>query len=665
VIKFIGEYKSLNSFDSDNLNPFTVITGKNGSGKSQLIELIGLFVNQQLGNSALSFTPEVHDIQIEGVENGNLSQLNNANWKTQVDQHASAFNQLRRYARVLGELMVKNSTWIYPSNTSSLIKSITSVPEDEIMELVRNVVKEVEGDSHHVSEYKIYERAESRLRASNYFDNSKHVLFKIAQFVSEYQHKGVKDLEEADFYLTPIPDDLLNSPRLFGSQLEYILYNYAKRRDLNRRLYFDKVEDKKLNAAVSDEEFVKLHSPPWIVLNKILELNQIDFQIRGVEKEAFSPDIYVPFQLEKISSSKVVRFVNLSSGEKVILGLVIKLFTSSYYNESLKFPELIVLDEPDAHLHPEMSKLLIDVLNETFVQQLGIKVIMTTHSPSTIALCPEDSIYQMSNHPSTSLKKIEKNDALKLLIDFIPTLSIDYENHKQVFVESPTDVRYYQTIFDKLNQERKYPFKLYFISNSGGMGNCDQVTRIVNSMRQSGNTTSFGIIDWDRKNESSSFVKVHGESRRYSIENYLYDPVYLVILLMELEAHNVHSELGFDNTANQYSLGQSSEKQLQDVADWFFKKFCQASQKPQHQIVNLVSISYVNGKSINVPSWFVESRGHDFEPTLKVAFEALSKYRNEGSLSDKLITIMGKCYPLIPKDSEELIERIINQQLLT
>jgi predicted ATPase len=39
-ITFEGDYKSLNSFQSDELTDLCIITGKNGSGKSQLIDLI-------------------------------------------------------------------------------------------------------------------------------------------------------------------------------------------------------------------------------------------------------------------------------------------------------------------------------------------------------------------------------------------------------------------------------------------------------------------------------------------------------------------------------------------------------------------------------------------------------------------------------------------------
>ena len=35
-----GSYMSLSSFESEELNDFTIITGKNGTGKTQLIQLI-------------------------------------------------------------------------------------------------------------------------------------------------------------------------------------------------------------------------------------------------------------------------------------------------------------------------------------------------------------------------------------------------------------------------------------------------------------------------------------------------------------------------------------------------------------------------------------------------------------------------------------------------
>jgi energy-coupling factor transporter ATP-binding protein EcfA2 len=425
-------------------------------------------------------------------------------------------------------------------------------------------------------------------------------------------------------------------------------------------LFFDKITYNEENNSISDEEFIKTFIPPLTSINEILEQHKVQFQFKGIERKDFSTDASISFKLIKTTVGKDIEFQYLSSGEKVIIGLIIKLFTSLYYSEKLEFPELVVLDEPDAHLHPEMSKLLIDVLLSTFVQKLGIKVIIVTHSPSTVALCPDNSIYQLKNEPITSLQKIEKNDALKLLTDFIPTLSIDYKNHKQVFVESPTDVKYYQTIFNKLNQERNYPFRLYFISNSYGKGSCEQVRKIVADIRESGNTTVFGIIDWDLKNQSTTYVKVHGLNKRYNVENYLYDPIYLSILFMNLKAHGIYKELGIEETINQYSIGNEPIEFLQKISDWFFSKYYEVHKINEETISKLADVEYLNGKKIKMPTWFLEFQGHDYETRLKQVFKALDKYIGEGQLQQELTTIVGKCYPFIPKDSERLIEEIIN-----
>lgn len=660
IIKFQGEHKSLKTFTSDYLDNFSVIVGKNGCGKSQLIELIRLKTGHQLDKSlTLDFEPSISKIQLEGIENENLSTLNNDSWKGKVNTHITAFRGLADNSKILIEFLIKNKIWGAETDSKSIADSIIKISTPEIKDLATKCLKDIDPSWFQTIARQDYEQLIKRLLQRGLFSENNRKTILIALLVAESRKKTISDLIDSDFFLTPIPDYFLNNPILFGSQLEFIFYNYAKRRDQNRRLFFDKTEDKQENDSIPDDEFIKEFIPPWFSINEILTAHNLSFQFKGVERKDFSPDVSITFALIKTSIQKEIEFQHLSSGEKVIMGLIIKLFTSHYYSEKLEFPELVVLDEPDAHLHPEMSKLLIDVLNGTFVQKLGIKVIMVTHSPSTVALCPDNSIYQLKNEPETSLQKIEKNEALQILTDFIPTLSIDYKNHKQVFVESPSDIKYYQTIFNKLNQDRNYPFKLYFISNSYGKGNCDQVIKIVNDIRESGNSTVYGIIDWDLKNNTSNYVKVHGRNKRYSIENYLYDPIYLSILLMNLKAHNIYNELGLDETINQYSMGQESNEFLQKISDWFFNKYYQVYNVNKTDVSNMVEVEYLNGRKINMPLWFLEFQGHDYETRLKQVFSALNKYTGEGQLQQEITTIVGKCYPFIPKDSEILIESIM------
>jgi len=661
-IQFKQEFKSLKSFTSDELNDFTVITGKNGSGKSQLIELL------KLKGHEIIIGCDTKYIQFEGVHGNNLTPLNNDSWKLKVSSYIQQYKAIGTYARWLIDLFFENDIWNKGIKNNSYIESLKPSNENELKKLIINAYNERRAISpnttrlpyveHNVDNFDFIER---QLIEYNYLFDIKRCVF-VAKIVAESKSKNLWELNDADFYLSPIPENLLSESKLFNSTLDYIFYIYVKRRDLNARLYFDKIEFGSENGSIKDSEFIIKFPPPWIQINNIFKENKVGFEFRGIERQDFSPDNQASFPLIKLSSNKEIHFSDLSSGEKVIIGLIIKLFTSKTYGESLEFPDLLILDEPDAFLHPEMSKLLIEVLHSTFVNEFGIKVIITTHSPSTIALCPEESVFQLKNEPFTSLQKIEKEEALKMLTEFIPTLSIDYKNHKQVFVESPTDIRYYQTIFNKLYQEKKYNSKLYFISNSYGQGNCDQVKGIVEAIRESGNTTSFGIIDWDLRNKSTDYVKVHGEIGRYSIENFLYDPIYLCVLFMSSNGSTrVFQELGLDESYNQLSIGNEDEKFLQKVVEWFFEKYYQVVYIKEDLRNIKREVSYFNGKKIQLPVWFLESQGHDLEVKLKKVFPVLTsnKFLNEGELQKELTFIIAKCYPFIPSDSVDVIEELL------
>ena len=99
-----------------------------------------------------------------------------------------------------------------------------------------------------------------------------------------------------------------------------------------------------------------------------------------------------PFELKLINNfnQAKVKFSELSSGEKVLISLVFALYNTKF---DVEFPKVLLMDEPDASLHPSMTKQFLDVIQKVFVQDKGVKVILTTHSPSTVALAPEEAIF--------------------------------------------------------------------------------------------------------------------------------------------------------------------------------------------------------------------------------------------------------------------------------
>ncbi len=656
-IKLIDRFKSLHPFESEELSVLTVITGYNGSGKSQFLDLIHkTHINDSsTATIRIEINPPVNNIQYEGIIKESLKAISHDDWKVTVNNFRTIFNELDADSRNLIRWIINNGM------QHEALKSRTTLlsNEPEYKELLKITLSKFIGKPiAQVSDGDIgWINERSVLR--NIFKPNTDKLFGFVDELCRTLHKTESELLDADFYNTPIPEFLIDESSLFSSQIELIFYNYAKRRDANRLNWFYKNEDGDDSDSISDSNFIEKYPPPWDIINSILDYHKVDFIFKGVDKKGFTTDTPISFQILKKSTREIIPFMDLSSGEKVIIGLVLKLFTSEYYADTLKLPELLLLDEPDAHLHPEMSNLLLDVLEDTFAERLGIRVIMTTHSPSTIALANEECIYKIANGEETSLKKITKDDALQILTSFIPTLSIDYKNHKQIFVESPTDRYYYQTIFDKLNQDHRYPFKLYFISNGYGKGNSNQVIEVIDAIRKSDNKSFYGVIDWDSKNTDSAFVKVHGAESRYSIENYVYDPLYLIVLLLEMNAHNIHKELNIDISFNQYNI-INDQGLIQKAIDWFFRLFYTQYPTYEPKKKSLRIVKYHSGLEFNLPTWYLEHQGHDLEVKLKSAFKALEKYRNEGELQEKLTIICAKCYPMIPEDTHVLIRKIID-----
>jgi len=657
-----GSFKSLTSFQSEELHEFTVITGKNGCGKSQLLELIKLSSERNLPKDVqINVTPNQSNIQVEGIASDSLSSMSHSNWKRRIDQIWNVYIKYSEsYLTLLEYLFQIERTLSYTEESIVSIVGNGYLEQEELIKLLQSIMQEIIRYEYPVNKIPLKKISEDVMgyiqRDSDY-----HEAFK---FVSDYRGKKVGQLQQIDFLQSPLPEKFLSTTSVFHSNLDQLFYAWANRREKNHRLYFDKKELGDENNSIPDSEFVETFPPPWKMLNQIFSDNDINYHFDGVERQDFSPDVNIEFNLINNDTEARVPLSMLSSGEQTIFGLIIKLFIASYFGKDKpQFPDLLILDEPDAHLHPELSKLLVDILHKTFVRKYGMKIIMVTHSPSTVALSPDESIYELKNHPKTELKKISKEEALNILTSRLPTLSIDYQNHKQVFVESPTDVNYYQTIFNKISENEGTPFRLYFISNAMGRGNCDQVYKIVSDIRESGNKTSFGIVDWDCSNRAQDFVLVHGENSRYNVENFVCDPIFIVTHLISLNANNVLSELKKDNGFNEYSVCDFSDSELQEYVDWFFEKYYLV-----HKTISVtdredvVEWKYLNGKSVKVPKWYSIFPGHDLIDRIKKVFSALEhRYTSEGSLQKALVTTMAKCYPLVPKDSVELINELLKR----
>jgi AAA domain, putative AbiEii toxin, Type IV TA system len=260
--------------------------------------------------------------------------------------------------------------------------------------------------------------------------------------------------------------------------------------------------------------------PPWDFVNETLRTAGLDFEINQhsrTENTVFTP------RLKKTTTGDEIQFGGLSSSERVIMSFALCMYYAGEGRQLTTYPRLLLLDEIDAPLHPSMVKHFLTAITEVLVKKLGVNVIATTHSPSTVALAPDDAIHVMKVG-SPGVHKITKADALNLLTAGVPTISIDYAGRRQVFVESPRDAEMHCILFQVLRDSGhiKSVRSLEFVStgSTNQQSGTDQntgssnVKLIVSSLVNSGNKSVFGFIDWDGHNgdEGRVLTLCQGES---------------------------------------------------------------------------------------------------------------------------------------------------------
>ncbi len=472
--------------------------------------------------------------------------------------------------------------------------------------------------------------------------------------ISEYSGKSCDEItqEDVDNHYPAVTTDVND---IFNHNLSAIFKRYADIKEKNNYFEYKNRSHNENNAVLNDSEFEgKYGIPPWDLMNDILSDSNLPYKLTFPSHQ--NPYDEKPFQTKLINeiTNSEVNFSDLSSGEKTLMCLALAMYNSE---KEMGFPDLILMDEPDASLHPSMAKQFLNIIQDVFVKKHNVKIIMVSHSPSTVALAPEDSIYVVAKESSggEKIKKSSKDTALKILTAGVPSFSINYENRRQIFVESRYDVEYYEQLYNKLSPKLNPEISLNFISsgdsrtdkNGDPVANCEQVKQIVQTLRKSGNKFIFGVIDWDNTNRNDEGIFVLGYEKRYSIENYIFDPLLVVAFLLRSKFIKA-TDAGLSTDESYLNLSTLTNDSLQKVVDFIITKMGGDQN-------NKVNVAYINGKTIQVPNWYLTIQGHELEKKLKDSFPELKRYNKESALKNEILRTVVDDHPgLIPKDLYDL-----------
>jgi len=647
-LTFQQEHKSIKRLPIAELPDFTVITGANGAGKTHFLQAI------------VSGAIQIVDVPVKKIKYYTWSDMvspdeapnNPIQWQQNRDQYCASFSEfIKQFSNQVSESItpyLSEITHAFSSDSLPGMEELNNLLPPHHCEVVAANIAQIEHSL--IAHLKhICLHGVSGYPANQMDPNNSLVLLKVIDLCE----KPFYQLTLSDFYeYYPVFNRELDP---FKGGLTDLFAGYVRKREQND-LARVRADRGLITLHLTDNEFTESHgSPPWDVMNRVLMEAHLSFRFAEPSPDASRP---VGVNLIHVQSGNTIPFAGLSSGERVLISLAHFLFFSRDPRQPTAMPEVILLDEVDAPLHPSMTVDLLRTITKVMVEEYGRKVILATHSPSTVALAPEESIHVMDVETKT-LRKATRDEGVRALTVGVPILSINLANRRQVFVESRHDEEFYGRIAALAQTQLRPDISLTFIaSGHEENGGCDRVKKLVSQLTGAGNTAVYGIIDWDNKNHSTASLRVLGEGVRHSIENYLLDPVLLGALLLR-EKLVSREKLGLLDGETYVDLRDFDNFRLQKLTDGVLAELGFAPV----QEGQLTTIHYFNGRSVQAPVAYLTERGHTLEEEhIKKRFPQLLQLGKRATdlKSTMLEKVLDDVPGLLPADFVSLLLSIQN-----
>jgi len=389
-LEFRSQYASIDRFSPVEIPDFTVLTGVNGSGKSHLLEAIN--------NKS---------VNVQGLENGHIVLFNYENFRLDNEPSFTG-HQLSAESEAAWQFLQQNVAGQAVNWRSNLGDKYSTVKEKARNE--KRSFWNAGGDL--IREYK--KNIQNFFKSDAYKNNSQaQSIYSLTKNIPY----SVDEINHDEFIQNYKPFTFKND--FLPVQLGKVFWDYYVKYRSNQVNRYENEINGNNYPVLNEDEFLQQHGgKPWELANKILQaFDSLKYTFASPEGSNF----FGSYKLKLLHTEKPgleVEFDKLSSGERILMALVASIYKAS---SDGNFPGLLLLDEVDASLHPSMMKNMLSVIEDVFLPQ-GVKVILVTHSPTTIALSPEDSIFVMASSGTDRIQKKSQKEALSILTQGYATI---------------------------------------------------------------------------------------------------------------------------------------------------------------------------------------------------------------------------------------------------
>ncbi len=437
------DHLSIDRFNDIEIPDFTVLTGINGSGKSHLLRAIEngkVGIGNGGGIDVVYFNYESFRLEDESTYTPHQLTIERRQaWEFfNQSSNGNIVGNITRWKDDMGEDLETFKAIAKLNN-----KALWQLTMDDLPDANKGLFSKLKVYKHQVSNHF---KTDRHLVNNNYAQGIFVLLKKLDFSIDEIDEESFKQFYKAYSF----ENDFL--PKQLGKSFT----DYYSRYEGNQYYGFRNEKHSGRHPVLTSQEFVERYGEkPWDLTNEILKkFGTLPYRVNspeGIERD----DTY---QLQLLHTAKEgvrPQFSELSSGERTLIALVASIYKSS---SDSHFPDVLLLDEIDASLHPSMIKNLLDVVNEVFLQK-SMKVVLATHSPTMIALAPNESIYVVNSSGENRIEKKSREDALNILTEGFATLNegkvlfeqiISSSKDVVLFVEGKTDVKHLKTAAKKL-----------------------------------------------------------------------------------------------------------------------------------------------------------------------------------------------------------------------
>ncbi len=402
------------------IDGLTVITGKNNSGKSTVGKVLySVFSSlENLYNSATEdIIAFVKDNLTSILRQSSLSQFSpKTKNRSFRDFHFLDFDeQMPMFINValdkypdfssLDDVMKfidRLSIEIKELNTSKINELLDTYDyyDDEksfgVLDRLDEIKNEVvEGINNIIQKLKDY-------RDFRYYESYKISRTLIKEFNSQIVPVRYKEIQDSKINLSIDSTQKINI-NLFKDGKDIDVFNDVVLTDVNNVVLFDdpnvinRMSDhryllkyrRRMNRRVRTVEdlraYITVLSHEENLLNKLIASNEVseDFEktvfdsVLNVISKAFDENIEYEDE-EYVCSNDKLLVENLAMGTKTF-AIIKQLLANGYLNKKT----LLILDEPETHLHPEYQNIFAEII-VLLVKELGVKVLLTSHSPNFV-----------------------------------------------------------------------------------------------------------------------------------------------------------------------------------------------------------------------------------------------------------------------------------------